>query len=49
MRLGGPADIAAVQNHESVADVEVRTPSLEEIFAAYMQIETGDVAEESGE
>lgn len=30
-------DVAAMRNHESVAEVDVRTPSLEEIFAAYMQ------------
>jgi ABC-2 type transport system ATP-binding protein len=33
-------DIAAMRNHESVAEVDVRTPSLEEIFAAYMQTES---------
>ncbi len=33
-------DVAALRNHESVAEVDVRTPNLEEIFAAYMQTET---------
>ncbi len=45
VRRGEPADIAALQNHESVAEVEVRTPNLEEIFAAYMQISPGETAE----
>lgn len=33
-------DISALKEHETVAEVEVRTPNLEEIFAAYMQTET---------
>jgi len=49
VRRGEPADIAAVQNHESVAEVEVRTPNLDEIFAAYMQISPGETAEENAE
>lgn len=34
------ADVAAMREHESVAEVDVRTPSLDEIFAAYMQPES---------
>jgi ABC-2 type transport system ATP-binding protein len=46
-------DLPALQNHPSIQSLEVRTPSLEEIFVAYMQRDrasgaTGDglVAEE---
>lgn len=31
------SDVAALRSHESVAEVSVRTPNLEEIFTAYMQ------------
>lgn len=36
------SDVAALKNHESVAEVAVRTPNLEEIFAAYMQHSEGE-------
>ena len=36
-RRVNPSDVSALQQHESVAEVDVRTPNLEEIFAAYMQ------------
>jgi ABC-2 type transport system ATP-binding protein len=32
-----PEDVAALRDHDAVAQVDVRTPNLEEIFTAYLQ------------
>ena len=49
VRRGEPADLVALRTHESVAELEVRTPSLEEIFAAYMQAGAGEAEKEDEE
>jgi ABC-2 type transport system ATP-binding protein len=49
VRGGQPPDVDALRSQASVAEVELRTPSLEEIFAAYMQTRasTAEAVEES--
>jgi ABC-2 type transport system ATP-binding protein len=49
VRRGPPDVLAMLQTHESVAEAEVRTPSLEEIFAAYMQTSPSETVAEDGE